>query len=302
VNRLRWPRETATTAIDAFDWMHPETNICLDFHGDPWRARLVVFSDGNHHMALQECLQQFLACHDAVRDIFYVTTPPAVLLDALKSGAVCIGNLHVSASPHVFISPPAVLDQLVAQELMTAHRPFMRSRGNVLLVRRGNPKAIREVRDLARDDVRLFLSNPITEKASNQVYVTSLKALALQSGITLDFLDSALDLSGGGRVCFGERIHHREAPQALADNRADVAVVYYHLALRYARIFPELFEIIPLGGQAQDPQPAPGNVISVFHAGVVGDGGEWGTQLYDYLMGTEASGIYRYHGLARPDD
>ncbi len=303
MQRLNWPLETAVTGPgNAFGWLHPDSNICLDFHGDPVRARLAVFSDGNHHMALQECLQRFATCHDAVRDVFYVTTPPAVLIDAMRHGGVNIGNLRVSVVPQVFISPPAVLDQMVAQGRMTAHQPFMRSRGNVLLVLHGNPKGIHGVRDLARSDVRLFLSNPQTEKASNQVYVASLKALARDSGVALDFLDTAPGATGAGRVCFGECIHHREAPQALADERADAAIVYYHLALRYTRIFPGMFEIVPLGGQIQDPQPLPGNQISVFHIGLVGDGGEWGVQLHDFLMGAEATAIYRRHGLARPGD
>lgn len=299
---LDWPREVADPGRDAFGWAHPGSNICLDFHGDPLRARLVVFSDGNHHMALHESLRQFVADHADVQDIFYLTTPPAVLLGALKSGGVYVGNLRVSVMPHVFISPPGVLDQLVAAGYVSGHRPFMRSRGNVLLVRAGNPKNIQGVEDLARQDVRLFLSNPRTERASNEVYVASLKALAAERGITLDWLDTEMQDSRAGRLCVGQRIHHREAPQALADGRADVAMLYYHLALRYARIFPEMFQIIPLGGQAHDPLPARGNVISAFNAAVVGDGGAWGERLLDFLMGREVSAIYRHHGLARPDD
>ncbi|MHB8454062.1 MAG: molybdate ABC transporter substrate-binding protein [Acidiferrobacterales bacterium] len=303
MKRLSWPPETAVTGPGkAFGWSQPDSNICLDFHGDPIRARLAVFSDGNHHMALQECLQRFLARNEAVRDVFYVTTPPAVLIDAMRHGGVNIGNLHVSVVPQVCISPPAVLDQIVAQGRMATHQPFMRSRGNVLLVLRNNPKGIRGVRDLARSDVRLFLSNPQTEKASNQVYVESLNALARNSGVALDFLGAAPGTAGAARVCFGECIHHREAPQALADERADAAIVYYHLALRYTRIFPDMFEIVPLGGQVHNPQPLPGNQISVFHIGLVGRGGDWGAQLHEFLMGAEATGIYQRHGLARPGD
>ncbi len=299
---LNWPRETAVAAPEAFCWQHPESNICLDFHGDPRRARLVVFSDGNHHMALHESLRLYLTRHEEVQDVFYVTTPPPVLLEALKRGGVSIGNLQVSVTPHVFISPPAVLEQLVSLGYMNGHRPFMRSRGNVLLVRHGNPKRIEGVADLAREDVRLFLSNPHTERASNEVYVASLKALAAEIGIELDFLDADGGTNFSQRICFGQRIHHREAPQALVDGRADVAMIYYHLALRYVRIFPGVFDIIPLGGKALDPQPAPGNAISTFHAGIVGDGGDWGASLLDFLMDHEVGMIYRQHGLARPDE
>ena len=61
----------------------------------------------------------------------------------------------------------------------------------------------------------------------------------------MSFLSDELS---GTKVEYGERIHHREAPQAIMDGRADVAIVYYHLALGYTRIFPSLFEMVPLGG------------------------------------------------------
>jgi hypothetical protein len=41
----------------------------------------------------------------------------------------------------------------------------------------------------------------------------------------------------GQTAVWGQRIHHREAPEALADGQADAAIVYFHLALRYTGIF-----------------------------------------------------------------
>ncbi len=290
---LPWPEERARQSREnEASWSQPGSNICLDFHGDPRRARLVVFSDGNHHMALAECLQGFLVENPGVDDIFYATTPPGVLVQALKGGGLQLGNLSLTVKPDIFLSPPDVLDSLVAGGYMREHIPFMKSRGNALLVRKGNPKAIRGIADLARDQVRLFLSNPDTERASYRVYADSLKALARKHGVAPDFLDA-------GRVVYGERIHHREAPQALADGRADVAMVYYHLALRYTRIFPDLFELVPIGGTADNPQPEPENIVSRIHAGRVGDGGEWGSALLEFLQSDAVTEIYERHGLSR---
>lgn len=289
---LNWPPERARIAEAEPAWSQAGSNVCLDFHGDPRRARLVVFSDGNHHMALEECLQRFLAAHPAAEDVFYATTPPAVLLAWLESGSLHVGNLCLSLRPHVFISPPKILDRVVAAGHAHRHVPFMRSRGNMLLVRKGNPKAIRTLVDLARPGVRLFLSNPKTETASHEVYAESLRGLAHAQRVTPDFIDA-----GAERVVYGERIHHREAPQALADGRADAALLYYHLALRYTRIFPEHFEMVPLDGAPT--APAAENVISAFHLALVGDGGAWGVAAHDYLLGEETAEIYARHGLRR---
>jgi len=293
---LNWPEELAQAELGEPRWLQAGSNLCLDFHGDPRRAKLVVFSDGNHHMALAETLQSFVRRHPDVGDIFYLTTPPSVLLQYLETGGLCVGNLRFSAVPHLMISPSPILDRAVAAGRMRTHRPFMRSLGNVLLVRKGNPKSIHSIADLARPVVKLFLSNPVNETVSYQVYVDSLKALAGRAGLEFDFL--ANQPEGSARVVYGERIHHREAPQTLADGRADAAFLYYHLALRYTRIFPDYFEIVPLDGTPA--APAAENVVSRFHAGLIDDGGKWGGQMLDFLFSQDVENIYRHHGLHRP--
>ena len=296
---LSWPDERAAAAGEPH-WNQPRSNLCLDFHGDPARAGLTVFSDGNHHMALQQCLQAFLSQHAEIGDIFYATTPPGVLLQWLDAGSIVVGNLRLSLRPQLFISPPKILERVIAAGHATAQAAFMRSRGNVLLVRKANPRNIRGVADLARADVTVFLSNPLTETPSYQVYAETLRRVAARQGITLDFLDAAPD-APHPRVIFGERIHHRELPQALADGRADVAPVFYHLALRYTRIFPELFEIVACDGGQSEPTPCPEQVISDFNLALIGDGGRWGGALHEFLLSHESAEIYRYHGLT-PDD
>ena len=85
----------------------PDSNICLDFHGDPSRARLVVFSDGNHHMALQETLGLFVGQYPDVGDVYYTTTPPRVAVEMLEAGRILVGNLGISATPPRFHQPAA---------------------------------------------------------------------------------------------------------------------------------------------------------------------------------------------------
>ena len=290
--QLNWPHEGASPPDrNATRFVNPASNICLDLHGDPQAARLVVFSDGNHHMALADALALFAAQHPAVGDIFYATTPPRVIVEALKSGALLVGNLRLTVAPHVFISPATVLARLRNDGRVREHHAFARSRGSVLLVRQGNPQRIAGAADLARAEVRIFLSNPATETVSYEMYATTLRRIAARDGLDFGFLDASPGASP--RIVYGECIHHREAPQCLADGRADVAVVMHHLALRYTRVFPDLFEMIAM---TADEDPA--QVTSDLHLGLVGDGGEWGARLVDFMRGEAAAAIYRHHGLA----
>lgn len=287
---LDWPYEGARE-FSAAQFAHAGSNINLDLHGDPLRAGLVVLSDGNHHMALMDALAAFIAEHPEATDVFYATMPPRVIMEALEAGGIRVGNLILSVAPHVFISPSRVLERLAACGRVISHRAFAKNRGSALLVARDNPRGIRGVADLARADVRVFLSNPVTEKVSYEVYAGTLRAVAAREGVSLDILDPA---TRNPRVVYGELIHHREAPQCVADGRADVAVVYHHLALRYVRIFPMHFEMVALGkGAGIDPD----HVVNALHAGVVGDGGRWGARLVEFLASPRAAAIYEGHGF-----
>lgn len=59
-----------------------------------------------------------------------------------------------------------------------------------------------------RKDVRLFISNPDTEKASFLANSNTLKVLATEQNSLPEFLEDKIEQ---GEVLFGRRIHHREA-------------------------------------------------------------------------------------------
>ena len=291
---LPWPAERAGVPHTAANFAHAGSNLCLDFHGDPSRAGVTVLSDGNHHMALEQALVSFVALHPEVGEVFYTTTPPRVMTDIARAGAIRIGNLQLSIRPDIFIGPPRVLQSMLDAHLIHAHAAFMRSTGNVFLLQKGNPKKIYQIGDLLRTEVRLFLSNPDTESVSHQVYKECLSALAARADLALPFLTHSPGKPDPQKLVYGECIHHREAPQAVADGRADVAMVYYHLALRYQRIFPEHFELVWPGGAVDDGVCE----HSHYHCGMGVQVSEWGSALYQHLMSAEVASIYRHHGLA----
>ncbi len=295
---LAWPLESAARSPEEHRWWHSGSNQCLDFHGDPVRAKLTVYSDGNHHMALEETLTEFVKHNPDVNDVFYATTPPAVLITALQQGALRLGNLLLSRRPQIFISPQDLIERLKEQQVLIDTKPFMASRGNVLLVQRGNPCNIQGLTDLFREDVRLFISNPETEKASYSVYYETMLNQASRQGLDVDKI-AALLRPETSNTLFGELIHHREAPQALASDRAQVAMVYYHLALRYSRIFPDQFEFISLGS-GQDQPETDGMVYTEYWCGLLSDSDEWGERAYEFLSNDLVTAVYKKHGLRRP--
>ncbi|MDH5324889.1 MAG: substrate-binding domain-containing protein [Gammaproteobacteria bacterium] len=295
---LDWPFESARSLDPQQRWFQSESNLCLDFHGDPCRAGLAVFSDGNHHMALEETLQTFLSYQPDLEDIFYATTPPGVLVELMQHGRLHLGNLTLSRQPDVFIGPDNILSKMAEEGRVHSPKLFMRSRCNVMLVRKGNPRKISGIHDLLRSDVRVFISNPKTEKASYQVYSETVLNLAVEQGDSHQF--EKLFANELNNMVYGQRIHHRELPQALAANRADVAVLYYHLALRYTRIFPDLFEILPLGGTSDAPAATAAHHLTDYHVAVVNPDNPFVEALMVHLFSDQTTEIYSRHGLDRP--
>ncbi len=298
MNSLPWPPEAAKYPDDAVSaFFAPGSNWVLDFHGDPDRAGLALFSDGNHHMALEAAVRTFLAANPDVGDIFYTTTPPAPLVAALKGDGLAIGNLRISRKPDVFIGPDNVLKDLAEKGLVARHVAFAESRGNVLLVRKGNPKGISTVADLLSDDIILTCSNPVTEKASFSVYEETLCKLARDADINEDAIVTKLSVAGPNTV-HSQVIHHREVPELIGAGHADAAMVYYHLALRYTRIFPDIFEFVDIG-EILSGQRTAENVTTRYHVGPVADGGQWGEQFVSFMQGNTVQQLYEEHGLAR---
>jgi hypothetical protein len=297
-NPLPWPPEAALYPGDAVrTFAAPGSNLVLDFHGDPATAGLALFSDGNHHMALEASVRAYLAANPDVGDVFYTTTPPMPLVDALKGDGLVIGNLRISRKPDVFIGPGNILDGLVDAGLMTRHVPFAESRGNVILVRKGNPKGINSVEDLLSDDVTVACSNPATEKASYLVYQEAARNLAQEAGADEKAIVAKLS-TAGPKTVHSQIIHHREVPELIGAGYADAAMIYYHLALRYTRIFPDIFDLVDIGGVLSG-QPSSTNPTTRYHIGLVADGGKWGEHFVTFMQGNTVQRLYEEHGLMR---
>lgn len=294
---LNWPREAALpTGEKTAELVSPPSNLVLDLHGDPAAANLHVFSDGNHHMALADTMAAFATAHPDVGDIFYATTPPRIIIDALSTGSIDIGNVRIATNPHVFICPGDVLERVTSMGHVTNHRPFMESQGTALLFTKDNPKQVMTVHDLLRSDVRLAISHPLNETASFEVYERIITALGEDGAWSKEAIAAFLR---SDEAVKSQIIHHREVPELIASGAADASVVYYHLALRYKRIFPQFFDCERIAMQTFDPQIVT-DTTTTYHVGIVGDGGAFGAAFEDFLFGEEVTDIYRHHGLDRP--
>jgi len=291
---LKWQLDEESADRSKTSWMHAGSNIVLDIHGDPSSAQLTVFSDGNHHMALRDCIRAMAEGVAGVDEIAYLTLPPSLLRRLLDHPTLLLGNLRLTLKADLIISPLPVLTELCQLRRCREPIPFAQHKGCALLVAAGNPKNIKTYNDLFREDLRLFISNPDTEWVSHRYY--------------RDFLHSQLDTTAqarfeaslteanyldGNNLVLGECIHHREAPQALAEGRCDVAILYRHLAQHYEKSYPQLFSAIqPKLNPKSSPPPSPPYAIAT-----VDDGARISRQALEYFLSPDCKGIYEQYGL-----
>ena len=318
-NLLDWPADFT----EANPYLtEPTANRLSDLHGQIGECDIVLSTAGNYHMALRELWPVYLNKYAKGLDIktWYYTTSPPIAPQQVANKTVQFGNLNLNCVPQVAVGPKKLIEKLV-QMGVTDGKPvkILKNNGNVIIVKKGNPKNIKSVWDLGRPDVTLVTPNPKMENGSfsnfsGSIYDIAKSDTAPPAGMTADKLFDSIfnsDQSGcgtSGKKCnwvSGKRIMHREQPWAVDSGAADAGVIFYHLALYFTRTFPDKFEIVPLGGTADKPEPVKGNKVAVLQA--VKIKGKWSAKqkkaqekLMAALRSDEFTSILSKHGIRRP--
>lgn len=305
---LAWPVDVSVPR--EVDLSEPTANTVTDLHAYLSQCDLVVSTAGNYHMAFREAWAKYLGEHPEIKNAFYTTSPP-IAYDQLKQGQMTIGNVRSTCRPGIVVAPARMMDRLQKDGLLEdAPRPLYASRGNVILVKKGNPKGIESIWDLGRADVRVVFPHPKFEKGSFENYAETLYEVAKQDakapqGSDADKLFAGVFSDTSGKFLTGSRIHHREVPWSIAYGRADAGIIMYQLARYAVANFPQQFDIVPLGGSVEDPRPVAGNKVGVHFIALVR--GEWTKEqsrarqgFMDLLLSEEFTRVLKSHGLDRP--
>ena len=216
---------------------------------------LVIFTEGNHLMVLSsdDIVGAFPSWAKSrsqyanldLSNVILVTLPQPVLVQMIRTGGVGLGNLTLEVSrssgfyPDIFMGYPEPLRQLHQLDVIEPQaRFFCKNRGVALLVRKGNPLGIHGLADVARAGTRIALPDTGDVRA---------KCLAAAEELLGKPVADAL-LAGESSFPGRLGIMHRDLPEMVARNYADVAFTWYHLVSYWARIFPNHFEFVAVPG------------------------------------------------------
>jgi hypothetical protein len=313
---LEWPKDNPAAVPDLTE---PTSNRLWDFHASIDECEMVLSTAGNYHMALRdlwfdEYLPNFAPAN--LKNWYYTTSPP-ISPDQIANGTLTIANLTANCVPQIAVGPGSLMNTLEAMTDANGNPvteggriPIIRNQGNVILVKKGNPKNIQDIFDLGNENVRVVTSNPFNEKGSFGNYSSSIfNIAAAQAGTAAatDLFNSIFNSSSPEKKWLsGARIHHREVPWSIAHGKADAGLMFYHLAKFAVDSFPDKFEIVPLGGTAENPDPVAGNrIATLFAIKIVGNWSPTQIAARDALLDAFASNaftaILNQYGLVRPN-
>jgi hypothetical protein len=309
---LEWPLDNGVAKPSLHN---PSSNILFDLHGKVDSCDLVLSTEGNYHMALHDVWPLVLAKFrdDPLHNALYTTSPP-VVVPQMEKGLVQFDNLNVACRPSVSVGNKAVMDKVKAAGVADGEPiPLYEDRGDVILVKKGNPKHIASIWDLGKKGIRLVTPNPDLEPGAYKNYLDAIYNIAKADtkppkGWTAEKLINTIFNGASGdklKWLAGARIHHRDEPWSVAYGRADAAVILYHLGRYTKESFPDTFDFVSLGGTAADPQPLAGTKIGTRF--VVALKSDWTPRqkaardaMIETLMSDDFTRALESHGLKRP--
>jgi hypothetical protein len=253
---LVWPVIARQSGIRSFDG---HTNTVLDIVGRIGTPpSLVIFSEGNHLMALlsEEILGGFPAWAKSrpqyadldVDNLVVATMPQPIIVQMVSSGAIALGNLTLDLSrasglyPDIVMGGPAPLRALRKLGVLEPQASyFSKNRGRALLVRKGNPLGIHGLADVARAGARIAQADSVEAgaRAGNRAAIEGLMGKAGADAFYAKEVEHFPGRLG---------ITHRDVPEMIARGYADVGLTQYHLISYWTRTFPNHFELVPIAG------------------------------------------------------
>ncbi len=186
-------------------------------------ADLTLWLAGNQFFAMEDVIRAFHKQHPQAGNIGLITLPPGIILKAINAGGWSYGGKDYRMQPDVYASVQlGHLKTLKSKGTMNKYLIYIHNALN-LVVAKGNPKKIRGIDDLGRNDLKIMLPNPVTE------------------GIMTFYAKKVLvnhklwDKLSGGKECKScdptpnvhfTSVHHREIPDGLKAGTVDAGIVW----------------------------------------------------------------------------
>jgi ABC-type molybdate transport system substrate-binding protein len=209
---------------DDYRTFHADGSIDKGKIGDSYTSDLVMYLAGNQFMVMEELIKDFQSKNSDIATIYVETIPPGQIMKGqiLKQGE--INGEKTAQNPDLFASVNlGHLKNLKGKEIMSDYMIYTHNKLE-LMIAEGNPKGIKAVEDLGRDDLVQSHPNPLTEGIFKFYGSQMLKDAGLHEKIT-GGAECKSCWAVEGKTWFTSR-HHRETPDRIEKGEADVGIVW----------------------------------------------------------------------------
>lgn len=257
-----------------------------DLYGDINDPDLVIFFAGNQFMVVDSLLAAFKKQFPQYPKIFVETLPPGIITRQAIEGALTIGNMRITLKPDILTDGRSSM-----REKMNLYSDTLTYAFNNLqiMVRKGNPRKITGLADLARADIRVSMPNPAWEGIGKRIEEAYVKAggEALRSKIMVDKVkDKSAILT---------EIHHRQSPMNILYGYADAGPVWSSEVLYQEMIGHPIEGVVIPKEQNVEVAYMAGKLKMAPHAQAASD-------FLQFLGSETARHIYIHYGFRVPQD
>ncbi|WP_082621997.1 substrate-binding domain-containing protein [Bordetella sp. N] len=284
-----WQGEKNNDAVNrGFEFTVPDADNLADFHGNPSHPALSLYVGGNYFFAMAPLVKAFEKKYPEYKGrLYWETLPPGLLVRQMKAGGtVTVGNMTWSVKPDVYLAGlGAVKKQISAGLLQAPAVPYV-TNTLTIMVASDNPKGVKTLADLEREDIKLAMPNPEFEGITRQIQESLEKA----GGKDLAQHVYHDKVGTGGTML--THIHHRQTPLWIMQGKADAGVTWQSEA-----VFQE---------QAGHPIrhvdiPAAQNTTAIY-AGAIVKGSQHrkaAQRWLDFIRSDEGVSIFKQYGFQK---
>lgn len=259
----------------------PGVDNVPDLFGDVNDPQLVVFFAGNQFMCIDDLLAAFKRIYPQYQRIFAETLPPGILAKQIEGGDITIGNMRITVKPDVYTAGKSRIDQMAHLFTDTAVYAYNKL---AIMVRKGNPKQVKGLKDLGRKEIRVSMPNPAWEGIGRRIEEAYVKAgdESLKNTVMVAKVKD--------RSTFLTQIHHRQSPMRILYNHSDAAPVWYS-EVYYQKMINHPVEMITI--------PDRENITATYMAGILKDAThkQAAADFMNFLTGDVAKAIYKKYGF-----
>ncbi|RFS23251.1 ABC transporter substrate-binding protein [Chitinophaga silvatica] len=263
----------------------PGIDNAPDLYGDIIDPQLVIFFAGNQFMVIDSLIHDFKKAYPQYQRVFAETLPPGILAKQIISGSLVMGNLKIDIRPDIYTAGKTRIDQL--KDSFSIVKNYA---GNKLaiMVRKGNPKQIKGLSDLAAANIKVSMPNPEWEGIGKRIEEAYVKADgdALQQAIMKTKVKQG--------TTWLTKIHHRETPMRILYNQSDAGPVWYTEAY-YQQMLKHPIDLVPI--------PEKHNIYASYWAGILKSAPhkQAATDFLNFMLSEKGQAIYRHFGFTPPE-